>query len=79
MGSDTKEYEAGTALSQTRYLILIQLGCSIGTYILNSWIARLVGPPIFGVAYVDFYIVYSAALFLSREYVRRGIQSSLPC
>ena len=68
----SSEYKAGTALSQTKYLILIQLLCSVGTYILNSWIARLVGPSIFGTAYVDFYIVYSASMFLSREYIRRA-------
>ena len=30
------------------------------------------GPEIFGIANVDFYVVYSAAQFLSREYVRKS-------
>ena len=30
------------------------------------------GPEIFGIANVEFYVVYSAAQFLSREYVRKS-------
>ena len=33
---------------------------------------RTVGPEIFGIANVEFYVVYSAAQFLSREYVRKS-------
>eukprot|EP01083_Nonionella_stella_P064359 167642_1 len=66
------EYKAGSAISQTKDLIGIQLGSSVITFLFNTLIARTVGPEIFGIANVEFYVVYSAAQFLSREYIRKS-------
>ena len=69
--SEEESYVAGTAIGQTRFLIPFQIGSSILTFILNSLIARRVGPAIFGFAAIDLYVVYSAVMGLSREYLRR--------
>eukprot|EP01084_Bolivina_argentea_P010550 19664_1 len=70
--SDLPKYKAGSAISQAKDLIGIQLGSSVITFFFNTLIARAVGPEIFGIANIEFYVVYSAAQFLSREYVRKS-------
>ena len=65
-----------SSLKNVSYLILLQLSSRIITFILNAAIARHVGPIIYGIININYYLIYTTILFISREGLRR---SSLRC
>lgn len=61
------------ALSQAYLLIANQMLSRLLTFVLNLFVARRVGPRIFGLQAVNLYLLYTMVLFLSREPVRRAV------
>ncbi|KAI0034726.1 Rft-1-domain-containing protein [Vararia minispora EC-137] len=66
------------SLSSASYLVLLQLFSRICTFILNQILVRLASPQTFGTASIQFELLLSTILFLSREGVRNAVLRSAP-
>lgn len=66
----------GTALSTGRNLVLLQLLSRVLTFALNQGLVRLAPPEVFGTAAIQFDLIYSTILFLSREGIRNALLRS---
>lgn len=62
-----------TTLASASSLILLQLVSRVFTFILNQLLVRLVSPQVFGTAAIQFELLLSTILFLSREGVRNAL------
>jgi oligosaccharide translocation protein RFT1 len=56
----------------TSLLMLLQIGSRLLTFVLNALVARQIGPALYGIANVHFYLVYTTILFVAREGLRRA-------
>ena len=54
-------------------LVLLQLFSRIVTFVLNQALVRLVSPQVFGTTSIQFELLLSTILFLSREGVRNAL------
>lgn len=61
------------SLSSISYLMILQLFSRMITFILNQVLVRLVSPQAFGTAAIQFELVLSTILFLSREGIRNAV------
>ena len=60
-------------LSNLKYLIASQFFSRGVTFSMNLFVARKVGPVVFGLASVNLYLLYTLILFVSREGLRRAV------
>jgi oligosaccharide translocation protein RFT1 len=65
-----------STISIARSLVLLQLLTRILTFILNQSLVRLASPEVFGTAAIQFDLIYSTILFLSREGIRNALLRS---
>ena len=70
--SDPAAYTAGSGLSQVSYLALNQLLTRGLTFAMNLYVARSVGPVVFGLQAVHLYLLNTIVLFLCREPGRKA-------
>ena len=68
----------GTALSTGKSLVLLQLLSRLLTFVLNQSLVRLAPPEVFGTAAIQFDLIYTTILFLSREGIRNALLRSSP-
>lgn len=61
------------SLASASSLVLLQLFSRVFTFILNQALVRLVSPQVFGTAAIQFELLLSTILFLSREGVRNAL------
>lgn len=66
----------GTALSTGKSLVLLQLLSRLLTFVLNQSLVRLAPPEVFGTAAIQFDLIYTTILFLSREGIRNALLRS---
>ncbi|OBZ71080.1 Oligosaccharide translocation protein rft1 [Grifola frondosa] len=66
------------ALASASSLVLLQLFSRIFTFVLNQALVRLVSPQVFGTAAIQFELLLSTILFLSREGVRNALLRAPP-
>ncbi|CCM01181.1 uncharacterized protein FIBRA_03229 [Fibroporia radiculosa] len=64
------------ALSSFSSLVILQFVSRIFTFVLNQALVRLVSPQVFGTAAIQFELLLSTILFLSREGVRNALLRS---
>lgn len=76
MASDTQLFRS--SFSSASSLIALQLFSRAFTFILNQALFRLASPRAFGTAAIQFELVLSTILFLSREGVRNAFLRALP-
>ena len=69
---------ARVSLSSASSLVLLQLFSRVFTFILNQLLVRLVSPQVFGTAAIQFELLLSTILFLSREGVRNALLRASP-
>lgn len=62
-----------TSLASASSLVLLQLFSRVFTFILNQALVRLVSPQVFGTAAIQFELLLSTILFLSREGFRNAL------
>lgn len=67
------ESSLASALTTGRALFLLQLMTRLVTFTLNQGLVRLASPDVFGTAAIQFDLVASTILFLSREGVRNAL------
>ena len=60
-------------LTSASFLVLLQLFSRLFTFALNQALVRLVSPQVFGTAAIQFELLLSTILFLSREGVRNAL------
>jgi oligosaccharide translocation protein RFT1 len=65
-----------TSLVSVSSLVLLQLVSRIFTFVLNQLLVRLVSPQVFGTAAIQFELLLSTILFLSREGTRNALLRS---
>lgn len=68
--------DLGSTLSTGRNLVLLQLVSRLLTFVLNQSLVRLAPPEVFGTAAIQFDLIYSTILFLSREGIRNALLRS---
>lgn len=73
MASGSGSSLASTSLASASSLVLLQLFSRAFTFILNQLLVRLVSPQVFGTAAIQFELLLSTILFLSREGVRNAL------
>ncbi|PCH40303.1 Rft-1-domain-containing protein [Wolfiporia cocos MD-104 SS10] len=77
MASDTREPSSDVllskALTSVSSLVLLQLLSRLFTFVLNQALIRIVSPQVFGTAAIQFELLLSTILFLSREGVRNAL------
>jgi oligosaccharide translocation protein RFT1 len=66
------------SLSSASSLVLLQFFSRICTFVLNQLLVRLASPETFGTASIQFELLLSTILFLSREGVRNALLRSTP-
>lgn len=66
----------GATLSTGKSLVLLQLLSRLLTFILNQSLVRLAPPEVFGTAAIQFDLIYTTILFLSREGIRNALLRS---
>lgn len=71
--SDQPAPALSSALRAGRALILLQLLSRLLTFALNQGLVRLASPAVFGTASIQFDLIASTVLFLSREGVRNAL------
>ena len=64
------------SLASASSLVLLQLLSRVFTFVLNQALVRLVTPQVFGTASIQFELLLSTILFLSREGVRNALLRS---
>ena len=62
-----------SSLKTGRALVTLQLVSRLITFTLNQALVRLASPEVFGTAAIQFDLVYSTVLFLSREGIRNAL------
>ncbi|KAI0087009.1 Rft protein-domain-containing protein [Irpex rosettiformis] len=62
-----------TSLASASSLVLLQLVSRVFTFVLNQLLVRLVSPQVFGTAAIQFELLLSTILFLSREGTRNAL------
>lgn len=72
-GADEQSGSIGTALSTGKSLVLLQLLSRLLTFVLNQSLVRLAPPEVFGTAAIQFDLIYTTILFLSREGIRNAL------
>jgi oligosaccharide translocation protein RFT1 len=65
-----------STLKTGRSLVLLQLLTRILTFVLNQSLVRLASPEVFGTAAIQFDLIYTPILFLSREGIRNALLRS---
>jgi oligosaccharide translocation protein RFT1 len=65
-----------SSVKSLSFLVALQLFSRLGTSVLNQALVRLASPSAFGTAAIQFELVLSTILFLSREGVRNAILRS---
>ncbi|KAK7690223.1 hypothetical protein QCA50_006876 [Cerrena zonata] len=76
MASSQPQSLLSTSLASASSLVLLQLFSRVFTFILNQALVRLVSPQVFGTAAIQFELLLSTILFLSREGVRNALLRS---
>ncbi|THH26816.1 hypothetical protein EUX98_g7368 [Antrodiella citrinella] len=66
------------SLASASSLVLLQLFSRLFTFALNQTLVRLVSPQVFGTAAIQFELLLSTILFLSREGVRNALLRAQP-
>ncbi|KAL4246583.1 Oligosaccharide translocation protein RFT1 [Abortiporus biennis] len=66
------------SLASVSSLVLLQLFSRVFTFALNQALVRLVSPSVFGTAAIQFELLLSTILFLSREGVRNSLLRASP-
>lgn len=61
------------SLGSARSLIGLQLVSRLVTFVLNQGLVRLASPQVYGTAAIQFELLMSTILFLSREGIRNGL------
>jgi oligosaccharide translocation protein RFT1 len=78
--STSKETDGTASISSTlktgRSLVLLQLLTRVLTFVLNQSLVRLASPEVFGTAAIQFDLIYTTILFLSREGIRNALLRS---
>jgi len=77
--SETKKADndsISSTLKTGRSLVLLQLLTRVLTFVLNQSLVRLASPEVFGTAAIQFDLIYSTILFLSREGIRNALLRS---
>jgi oligosaccharide translocation protein RFT1 len=69
----SSSHSIAATLTTGRSLVLLQLLSRILTFILNQSLVRLASPEVFGTAAIQFDLIYSTILFLSREGIRNAL------
>jgi oligosaccharide translocation protein RFT1 len=79
-GSTSVDDENTASISSTlktgRSLVLLQLLTRVLTFVLNQSLVRLASPEVFGTAAIQFDLIYTTILFLSREGIRNALLRS---
>jgi oligosaccharide translocation protein RFT1 len=65
-----------STLKTGRSLVLLQLLTRVLTFVLNQSLVRLASPEVFGTAAIQFDLIYTTILFLSREGIRNALLRS---
>lgn len=82
MTSTEKKQHAPSLLSTTlasgSTLVLLQLFSRVITFVLNQALVRLVSPQVFGTTSIQFELLLSTILFLSREGIRNALLRTTP-
>lgn len=76
MGAEAKRDLLNNALASASSLVLLQLFSRVFTFFLNQALVRYVSPQVFGTAAIQFELLLSTILFLSREGVRNALLRS---
>ena len=76
MGAQAKPDLLNKALASASSLLLLQLFSRVFTFVLNQALVRYVSPQVFGTAAIQFELLLSTILFLSREGVRNALLRS---
>lgn len=74
--TSTSQTSLSTTLTTGRSLILLQLTTRLLTFTLNQSLVRLAPPEVFGTAAIQFDLICSTILFLSREGIRNAVLRS---
>ncbi|KAF7795410.1 hypothetical protein EIP86_006568 [Pleurotus ostreatoroseus] len=74
----TPSPQAPISMSSASSLVLLQLLSRAFTFVLNQLLVRLVSPQVFGTAAIQFELLLSTILFLSREGVRNALLRASP-
>jgi len=73
MSSDTQDVLRKSSIASVTALIALQLFSRLFTFVLNQALVRLTSPEVFGAAVIQFELILSTILFLSREGIRTTI------
>ncbi|GBE85863.1 Oligosaccharide translocation protein [Sparassis crispa] len=73
-----QDFSLSVALASASTLVLLQFFSRIFTFLLNQALVRLVSPQAFGTAAIQFELLLSTILFLSREGVRGALLRATP-
>ncbi|KAI0696434.1 Rft-1-domain-containing protein [Cytidiella melzeri] len=73
MSIGTSTSLASASLASASSLVLLQLVSRVFTFVLNQLLVRLVSPQVFGTAAIQFELLLSTILFLSREGTRNAL------
>lgn len=73
MSASSNSSLVSTSLASASSLVLLQLFSRVFTFILNQLLVRLVSPQVFGTAAIQFELLLSTILFLSREGIRNAL------
>jgi len=73
MSSDAQDVLRKSSIASVTALIVLQLFSRLFTSILNQALVRLTSPQVFGAAVIQFELILSTILFLSREGIRTTI------
>lgn len=76
MGAEAKPDLLSNALASASSLVLLQFFSRVFTFVLNQALVRYVSPQVFGTAAIQFELLLSTILFLSREGVRNALLRS---
>jgi len=70
---NTNATSISSTLKTGRSLVLLQLLTRVLTFVLNQSLVRLASPEVFGTAAIQFDLIYTTILFLSREGIRNAL------
>lgn len=76
MSTNSQASLASASLASASSLVLLQLVSRVFTFVLNQLLVRLVSPQVFGTAAIQFELLLSTILFLSREGTRNALLRS---
>ncbi|KAI0628828.1 Rft-1-domain-containing protein [Trametes polyzona] len=78
MGSEKASSLLTATLASGSSLVLLQLFSRVVTFVLNQALVRLVSPQVFGTTSIQFELLLSTILFLSREGIRNALLRAPP-